>query len=34
MTVRLPGTHHDLLTGTSRTDEITLGRYDVMVLRP
>ncbi|MGW6924524.1 beta-galactosidase [Streptomyces sp. NPDC054950] len=33
VTVRLPGTHHDLLTGTSRTDEITLGRYDVMVLR-
>lgn len=33
VTVRLPGTHHDLLTGTSRTDEITLGRYGVMVLR-
>ncbi|QJT04467.1 beta-galactosidase [Streptomyces asoensis] len=33
VTVELPGTHHDLLTGTARTDEITLGRYGVAVLR-
>ena len=33
VTVRLPGTHHDLLTGTTFTDEVTLGRYGVVVLR-
>ncbi|MER6957678.1 beta-galactosidase [Streptomyces sp. NPDC000618] len=33
VTVRLPGAHHDLLTGTTFTDEVTLGRYDVVVLR-
>ncbi|MGW2047899.1 beta-galactosidase [Streptomyces sp. NPDC001858] len=33
VTVRLPGAHHDLLTGTTFTDEITLGRYGVVVLR-
>ncbi|MFF1441572.1 beta-galactosidase [Streptomyces sp. NPDC058295] len=33
VTVRLPGTHHDLLTGTRFTDEITLGRHGVVVLR-
>ncbi|MDQ0958835.1 beta-galactosidase [Streptomyces sp. B4I13] len=34
VTVALAGTHHDLLTGTTVTDEITLGRYGVAVLRP
>ncbi|MFI5472253.1 beta-galactosidase [Streptomyces cacaoi] len=33
VTVELPGTHHDLLTGTARVDEITLGRYGAAVLR-
>ncbi|MEU3617454.1 beta-galactosidase [Streptomyces sp. NPDC006872] len=33
VTVRLPGAHHDLLTGTTFTDEVTLGRYGVVVLR-
>ena len=32
--VEVPGTHHDLLTGTDVTDRVTLGRYDVAVLRP
>ncbi|MFD9007214.1 beta-galactosidase [Streptomyces sp. NPDC059582] len=30
----VPGTHEDLLTRTSVTDRITLGRYGVAVLRP
>ncbi|MDR6977670.1 beta-galactosidase [Streptomyces sp. 3330] len=34
VTVALPGTRHDLLTGKPCTDEITLGRYGVAVLRP
>ncbi|MFD8008993.1 beta-galactosidase [Streptomyces sp. NPDC058955] len=34
VTVEVPGTHHDLLTGTSVTDRITLGRYGVAALRP
>jgi beta-galactosidase len=34
VTVEVPGTHHDLLTGKAVTDRITLGRYDVAVLRP
>ncbi|MFE4306388.1 beta-galactosidase [Streptomyces sp. NPDC056891] len=34
VTVEVPGTHHDLLTGTAVTDRVTLGRYDVAVLRP
>ncbi|MER5202731.1 beta-galactosidase [Streptomyces sp. NPDC002825] len=34
VTVEVPGTHHDLLTGTAVTDRITLGRYGVAVLRP
>lgn len=33
ITVQLPGAHHDLLTGTTITDEVTLGRYGVVVLR-
>ncbi|MET7811694.1 beta-galactosidase [Streptomyces sp. NPDC005395] len=34
VTVDLPGTHHDLLTETTVTDRITLGRYGVAVLTP
>ncbi|MFJ6917816.1 beta-galactosidase [Streptomyces sp. NPDC101133] len=34
VTVDLPGTHHDLLTQTTATDRITLGRYGVAVLTP
>ncbi|WP_328355781.1 beta-galactosidase [Streptomyces sp. NBC_00445] len=34
VTVDVPGTHHDLLTGESCTDQLTLGRYGVAVLRP
>ncbi|WP_327719682.1 beta-galactosidase [Streptomyces sp. NBC_00490] len=34
VTVEVPGTHHDLLTGTTVTDELTLDRYGVVVLRP
>ncbi|MEQ6023859.1 beta-galactosidase [Streptomyces salinarius] len=34
VTVDLPGTHHDLLTETTATDRITLGRYGVAVLTP
>ncbi|BFO15759.1 hypothetical protein SHKM778_21470 [Streptomyces sp. KM77-8] len=34
VTVDLPGTHHDLLTETTVTDCVTLGRYGVAVLRP
>jgi beta-galactosidase len=34
VTVEVPGTHHDLLTGAAVTDRVTLGRYDVAVLRP
>ncbi|KPI29341.1 Beta-galactosidase [Actinobacteria bacterium OK074] len=33
VTLSVPGTHRDLLTGAEVTDEITLGRHDVMVLR-
>lgn len=33
VTVELPGAHHDLLSGTTVTDEITLGRYGAAVLR-
>jgi beta-galactosidase len=34
VTVEVPGTHHDLLTGTDITDRITLGRHGAAVLRP
>ncbi|MEH0587475.1 beta-galactosidase trimerization domain-containing protein [Streptomyces sp. B21-106] len=34
VTVALAGTHHDLLTGTTVTDEVRLDRYGVAVLRP
>ncbi|CAM5550286.1 Beta-galactosidase bgaB [Streptomyces alboniger] len=34
VTVEVPGTHRDLLTGATVTDEITLGRYGVAVLKP
>lgn len=34
VTVDLPGTHHDLLTQTTATDRITLGRYGAAVLKP
>ncbi|MFI5886884.1 beta-galactosidase [Streptomyces sp. NPDC051554] len=34
VTVELPGTHHDLLTGETVEGEITLGRYGAAVLRP
>ncbi|MFJ8086148.1 beta-galactosidase [Streptomyces sp. NPDC096205] len=34
VTVTVPGTHHDLLTGETVTDRITLGRHGVAVLRP
>ncbi|MFF8280103.1 beta-galactosidase [Streptomyces lateritius] len=33
VTVEVPGTHHDLLTGTAVTDRVTLGRYGAAVLR-
>ncbi|MFI6566949.1 beta-galactosidase [Streptomyces sp. NPDC050534] len=33
VTVQVPGTHRDLLTGTAVEDELTLGRYGVAVLR-
>ncbi|MCT7355271.1 beta-galactosidase, partial [Streptomyces sp. 15-116A] len=33
VTVDVPGTHHDLLTDTTVTDRITLGRYGAAVLR-
>ncbi|WP_406320687.1 beta-galactosidase [Streptomyces sp. NBC_00519] len=33
VTVELPGSHHDLLTGTTVQGGLTLGRYDVAVLR-
>ncbi|GHK04723.1 hypothetical protein SY2F82_65200 [Streptomyces sp. Y2F8-2] len=32
--VTVPGPHHDLLTGGTVTDTLTLGRYGVAVLRP
>ncbi|MFF9278313.1 beta-galactosidase [Streptomyces griseosporeus] len=32
VTVPVPGTHRDLLTGSRVTDEVTLGRYGVAVL--
>ncbi|MDH6606965.1 beta-galactosidase [Streptomyces sp. SAI-208] len=34
VTVTVPGTHHDLLTGRTVTDEVVLGRYGAAVLRP
>ena len=34
LTVEVPGTHRDLLSGTDVTDRITLGRYEAAVLRP
>ena len=34
VTVEVPGTHHDLLTGTDVTDQVTLGRYGAAVLQP
>jgi beta-galactosidase len=34
VSVEVPGTHHDLLTGATFTDELTLGRYGAVVLRP
>jgi beta-galactosidase len=34
VTVKVPGTHRDLLTGTTVTDALTLGRYGVAVLKP
>ncbi|MFF4359646.1 beta-galactosidase [Streptomyces sp. NPDC001604] len=34
VTVQVPGTHRDLLTGATVEGEVTLGRYGVMVLRP
>lgn len=34
VTVPVPGTHHDLLTGTVVTDQLALERYGVAVLRP
>jgi len=34
VTVDVAGTHQDLLTGQSRTDRVTLGRYGVAVLQP
>jgi beta-galactosidase len=34
VTVELPGTHRDLLTGETVEGEITLGRYGAAVLRP
>ncbi|MEV8551055.1 beta-galactosidase [Streptomyces glaucescens] len=34
VTVPVPGRHHDLLTGTTVTDEVRLDRYGVAVLRP
>jgi beta-galactosidase len=32
VTVEVPGTHHDLLTGETVTDRVTLGRHGVAVL--
>ncbi|MET7451706.1 beta-galactosidase [Streptomyces sp. NPDC005574] len=34
VTVDVPGTHRDLLTGTAVQDTLTLGRYGVAVLAP
>jgi beta-galactosidase len=34
VTAEVPGTHHDLLTETTVTDRVTLGRYGVAVLKP
>ncbi|MEV6941308.1 beta-galactosidase [Streptomyces sp. NPDC051172] len=34
VTVQVPGTHRDLLTGATVEGDVTLGRYGVMVLRP
>jgi beta-galactosidase len=34
VTVTVPGTHRDLLTGETVTDRLTLGRYGVAVLEP
>lgn len=32
--LRVPGAFHDLLTGMNVTDELTLDRYGVAVLKP
>ncbi|NIL53577.1 hypothetical protein HBK87_23890, partial [Streptomyces sp. 2BBP-J2] len=34
VTVDVPGTHRDLLSGVTVTDRVTLGRYGVAVLAP
>ncbi|MEU3555786.1 beta-galactosidase [Streptomyces fragilis] len=34
VTVDVPGTHHDLLTGTTHTDRVTLDHRGAAVLRP
>jgi beta-galactosidase len=34
VTVEVPGTHRDLLTGSPVTDRVTLGRYAAAVLKP
>ncbi|MFJ8509225.1 beta-galactosidase [Streptomyces avermitilis] len=34
VTIAVPGTHHDLLTGATVTNDVVLGRYGVAVLRP
>ncbi|MFB7333639.1 beta-galactosidase [Streptomyces adustus] len=34
VTVDVPGTHRDLLTGETVTDRLTLGRYGAAVLKP
>ncbi|MER5478890.1 beta-galactosidase [Streptomyces sp. NPDC002734] len=34
VTVDVPGTHHDLLTGATRTDRVTLAHRGAAVLRP
>ncbi len=34
VTVPVPGTHRDLLTGATVTDRVVLGRYGAAVLKP
>jgi beta-galactosidase len=34
VTVELPGSHRDLLSGSTPTDKVTLGRYGAVVLQP
>ncbi|MBW8738430.1 MAG: beta-galactosidase [Streptomyces turgidiscabies] len=34
VTVQVPGDHRDLLTGNTVSDEVSLGRYGVAVLKP